>query len=43
MHAMRRIRLKLEGLKLNGAHQLLVYAADVNVLGGNIQTKKKKT
>jgi len=28
-------------LKLNGAHQPLVYADDVNILGGSVHTIKK--
>jgi hypothetical protein len=28
-------------LNLNGSHQLLVYADDVNILGGSVHTLKK--
>ena len=28
-------------MKLNGTHQLLVYADDVNILGASIHTMKK--
>jgi hypothetical protein len=31
------------GLKLNGTHQLLAYADDVNLLGDNIDTLNKNT
>jgi hypothetical protein len=34
---------KEAGLKLNWIHQYLVYADDVNLLGGNIDTMKKNT
>jgi hypothetical protein len=30
-------------LKLTGTHQLLVYADDVNVLGGSVHTIKRNT
>jgi hypothetical protein len=30
-------------LKLNGTHQLLVYAGDSNILDGSVHTIKKKT
>jgi len=31
-----------DGLKLNGSHQLLVYADDVTILGGSVPTIKKR-
>jgi hypothetical protein len=31
------------GLELNGTHQLLVYADDVNLLGDRVDTKNKNT
>ena len=30
-----------DGLKLNGTHQLLVYADDVSIAGGSLHTIKK--
>jgi hypothetical protein len=35
-YAIRRVQISQDGLKLNGTHQLLVYADDVNVLGGSM-------
>jgi hypothetical protein len=32
----------LGGLKLNGTHQFLLYADDVNMVGGSIHTIKEK-
>ena len=40
-YAIRRVQVNQDGLKLNGAHQLLVYADDVNILGGSVQTVKE--
>ena len=33
--------MKQDGLKLNGTHQLLAYADDVNTLGGSVHMVKK--
>ena len=32
-----------KGLQLSGTHQILVYAGDVNILGGSIHTIEKNT
>jgi len=37
-YAIRRVQVNQDGLKLNGTHQLLAYADDVNILGGGIRT-----
>ena len=40
-YAIRRVQVKRDGLKLNGTHQLLAYADDVNILGRSIHTLKE--
>jgi len=40
-YAIRRVQVNQDGLKLNGTHQLLAYADDVNVLAGSIRTLKE--
>jgi len=41
-YVIRRFQVNQDGLKLNGTHQLLVYAYDVNILGGSVHTVKEK-
>ena len=40
-YAIRRVQVNQDGLKLNGTHQLLAYAEDVNILAGSIHTLKE--
>ena len=42
-YAVRSVQVNQDGLKLNGIHQLLVYANDVNLLGGSIHTLKENS
>jgi hypothetical protein len=42
-YAIRKVQVTQVGLKLNGTHQLLAYADDVNLLGDNIDTIVKNT
>ena len=41
-YAIRMGQVNQDGLKLNGIHQLLVYADDDNILGGSVHTVKGK-
>ena len=37
-YVIKRIQVNQDGLKLNGTHQLLAYADDVNILEGSTHT-----
>jgi hypothetical protein len=41
LYDIRRVQVNQDGLKLNGTHQLLAYADDVNILGRIIHTVKE--
>jgi len=42
-YAIRRVQVNQYGLKLEGTHQLLVYADDFNIVGGRVYTIKRNT
>jgi retron-type reverse transcriptase len=42
-YAIRRVQEQQKGLKLNGTHQLMAYAYNVNIVGENIDTIQKNT
>jgi len=42
-YTIRRVHVDQDGFKLNGTHQLLVYADDVNIMGKRVETIKKST
>jgi hypothetical protein len=42
-YAIRRVQVNQDGLELNGTHQLLVYADNVNILSESVHTVKKIT
>ena len=43
VYVFRKVQANQEGLKLNGMHHNVVYAIDVNIMGGSIHTTRKNT
>ena len=39
-YSIKRVQVNLDGLELNGTHQLLVCAHDVNILGRSVHSVK---
>ena len=42
-YTIKRAQVNQDGLQIISTHQLLVYANDVNILGGSVHTIKKNT
>jgi hypothetical protein len=42
-HAIRRVQVNMDGLKINGTHQRIVYIDNVNTLDRRVHTIKKNT
>jgi hypothetical protein len=42
-YSIRKVQENQVGLELNGTHQVLVYADDINLLGDNVDTIKENT
>jgi len=40
-YAIRKVQVNQDGLKINGTHQLLAHADDVNIVGGSIHALKE--
>ena len=40
-YTIRKVQVNHDGLKVNGTHQLLIYADDFNILGGIVHTIKE--
>jgi hypothetical protein len=41
IYDVRRVKVNQDGLKLNGTHQLLAHADDVNILGASVRNVKE--